>query len=164
MRGGRVFFKLRMSCASPARRQRGFTLLELLIVITVVGILASIAYPSYTDVVIRNNRAVARAAMSDIIARQESFYSQTKTYASNLKDLGFNEPTIYLRKDGGFSATSGKAAYLLRIQSGSANNRGFTVQAVPESGLLKNGDTDCGTLSITAQGVKSSQYNGEKCF
>lgn len=151
------------------RLQRGFSLLELMIVVAVVGILATIAYPSYTNVVVRNNRAVAKAALVDIVARQESYYAQTKTYASNLVDLGFPTASIYLRNDGGLIPNTGgsapaKAAYELEVVAGSASNRGFAVRAIPKSGLLTSADTECGALTIDSRGNKSSQFDGERCF
>lgn len=153
----------RLSTGSYAKLQRGLTLIELLIVIVVIAILAGIAYPSYTNIVIRNNRAVAKAALVDIAARQESFYSQTKTYANGLNDLGYPSAVVLLRKDGGFTTETSKAAYRLGIR-GTSSNRAFIAEAIPVSGLLTRGDKECGTLSINAQGVKDSQYGGDKCF
>lgn len=132
--------------------------------VVVIGILAAITYPSYTNVVVRNNRAAAKALMADITARQESFYAQTKTYASNLRDLGFPSANVLLRNDGGFTDQQGKAAYRVGIQAGSASNRSYVIEAVPQSSLLKNGDKQCGTLTINAQGVKESEFDGERCF
>lgn len=149
-----------------ARRQRGFSLMELMVVVVVVGVLAAIAYPSYTKIVIRNNRAVARAALVDAAARQESYYSQTKTYAGDLSQLGFPTSTIYLLNNGGLAPDTGsapsKSIYLLRVASSS--NRGFVIQADPVGSLLQSKDTECGILSINARGTKSASGGGDNCF
>lgn len=136
-----------------ARGESGFTLIEILIVIAVVGLLAGIAYPSYQNIVIKNNRAVARAALVDIVARQEAYYAQTKRYAGNLSDLGFPTDTVYLRSNGGLAkndSVPSDSIYLLRVQA--SNNRGFTIEADPAPGILQRKDTECGKLRVDGLG------------
>ena len=60
----------------------GFTLIELLIVVAVIGILAAIAYPNYTDYVRRGNLQEAFANLSDYRVRMEQFYQDNRTYAN----------------------------------------------------------------------------------
>jgi len=62
-------------------KQHGFTLIELMIVVAIVGILAAVAFPAYTDYVIRANRSAAQAAMMDIVNRQQQFLLINRTYA-----------------------------------------------------------------------------------
>ena len=62
-------------------KQRGFTLIELMVVVAIVGILAAIAYPSYTDYTIRANRSAAQAEMMDIANRQQQFLLTNRSYA-----------------------------------------------------------------------------------
>lgn len=153
------------AAARAARSQRGFSLMELMIVVAIVGILATIAYPSYTKIVIRNNRAVALAALVDIVGRQESYHSQTKIYAGNLKDLGFPSSTIYLLNNGGLSdagSAPSKSIYLLRVKS--ASSSGFIIQADPVDSILQSKDTECGILSINARGTKTASGGGANCF
>ncbi|HEJ3591491.1 TPA: type IV pilin protein [Pseudomonas aeruginosa] len=59
-------------------RQKGFTLLEMVVVVAVIGILLGIAIPSYQNYVIRSNRTEGQALLSDAAARQERYYSQTR--------------------------------------------------------------------------------------
>ena len=63
------------------RHKKGFTLIELMVTVAVVAILAAIAYPSYTQYVIRGNRASAKAAMMDIANRQQQFLMSNRAYA-----------------------------------------------------------------------------------
>jgi type IV pilus assembly protein PilE len=64
------------------RQTRGFTLIELLIVVVVISVLASLAYPSYTDYVRRGQLQEAFANLSDYRVRMEQFYQDNRTYAN----------------------------------------------------------------------------------
>ncbi len=61
-------------------RQRGFTLIELMIVVAIVGILSAVAYPMYTDQVRKGRRAEARAALMNLLLQQERYMTQRNTY------------------------------------------------------------------------------------
>jgi type IV pilus assembly protein PilE len=62
-------------------KQSGFTLIELMIVVAIVGILASIALPAYTDYVKRSKAAEATSALADLRVRMEQFFQDNRTYA-----------------------------------------------------------------------------------
>jgi len=61
---------------SPYRRQNGFTLIELMVTVVIIGILASIAFPSYQEFVKRGNRTEGQAFLSEVAARQERYFAQ----------------------------------------------------------------------------------------
>ncbi len=71
---------------------RGFTLVELLITIVVVGILVSIAYPSYTNHLRKSRRAEAQRVLMDIALRQQQILLDTKAYAADLAGSGASVP------------------------------------------------------------------------
>lgn len=114
------------------RKHAGFTLIELMIVVAILGIIAAIALPSYRDSVMRSRRADAKSALMQAAQAMEKFYTENNTY------VGAALGTIYpnTSPDGfyalSFSVTPAAAVY--------------TLQAVPQ-GAQAN-DADCGTFTI----------------
>ena len=134
-----------------ARLARGFTLIELMVVVAVVAILAAIAYPSYQDSVRKSKRAQAKADMIEIAQRYERYHTVNNTYvdfwetAFDAADAEVVSPTT----DG---AT---AAYLITNTEG-VNT--FTLTATPQGAQVK--DTRCGTLTLSGTGQKGSDGSG----
>lgn len=119
----------------------GFTLIELMIVVAIVGILAAIAYPSYQEYVLRGNRSEAQAFLNDAAARQERYYAQNNTYADTTAKLGYN------------SANSTTNLYTLSIPSASATAYSLLATA-------QRTDAKCGNLGIDQAGTKSETGSG----
>ena len=82
-----------MMLGKAYRKMHGVTLLELMIVVVIIGILASIAYPAYQDFVNRAKRNEAKAMLLEIAQNQERFYLQNSTYGT-LSQLGYGADTI----------------------------------------------------------------------
>ncbi len=134
----------RTALNGPARkRARGITLTELMIVIVVIGILVTVAYPNYREFAARAKRSEAKAALLQVATNQERFYLSHSTYSDDLTDLGFPSNP--------FDTETG--SYRIRILPG-ANSNGYTARA---RYLLGGGEVDvCEFFTINANGLKAS--------
>ena len=134
----------------------GFTIVEVLIVVAIVGVLAMIGYPSYQESVRKSQRKMANAALIEAAGRQEQYFVNNKQYASDLTNLGFPANGYYISKDGEETAASEAGSiYLVSISASTATT--FTLQAVPQSG--QTADT-CGTLTYTNTGARTPTTAG----
>ena len=124
-------------------KMRGFTLTELMIVIVVLGILAAIAYPSYTAFVLRGKRAEGRNMLMEAAARQERFYSDNNSYTSTIGSGGLN-----------ISSSSENGYYSLAATTPDTDNQTFTLTATPTFT-----DAACGNMTLTQTGARTSNDN-----
>jgi type IV pilus assembly protein PilE len=129
---------------------RGITLIELVIVVAIVGLLASVAVTTYSKYVVKSNRAAAAAVVLGIANRQEQYYLDAREYASNMTTLGATAPPEVSRN------------YTIAT---SADNTAapptFTVTATPKSGTGQAArDTKCATLTLTSAGTKAVSGSG----
>jgi len=127
----------------PARA-RGFTLIELMIVVAVIAILAAIGYPSYTEYVRKGNRAEAKATLMEAAQFMERWFTTNNTYVIDY-DTQF---PASLKK----SPKSGTVKYNISFTA-TPTDIAYTLQAVPTGAQTTD---SCETLSLTSAGGKSA--------
>ncbi len=124
-------------------RIRGFTLIELMITVAVIGILATIAYPSYIAQIQKTRRADAQTALLNTAQRLERCFTEFNTYAFNAAACNVVTPVI--SADGHYSVAAG-------VRTATT----YTLTATPVAGDPQNGDTKCASFSITQANSKTA--------
>lgn len=146
-------------------RNCGFTLIELVIVMTIVAILAALSYPSFKDYIIKSKRIEGQAALLEAMQNQERFYSAHNTYSAFSSDS--TDPHEKLFKWWSGDAPS-QSAYELSGQACTGASLRTCVEVRADPGTPKvDGrfrDPYCGTLSVTSTGVHSATGLAPRCW
>jgi type IV pilus assembly protein PilE len=129
-----------------AKRQHGFTLIELMLVIIVIGVLLAIAIPNYAGYLERTRRSDARAALLEIASTQERIYFERNQYSNAIADVwNYREAGVYVSAEGYYALT---VAF-----PGDDPNR-FTATATARG--KQAGDADCVSFTIDETGLKAA--------
>ena len=140
---------------SQKRPHSGFTLIELMIVVAIVGILAAIAYPSYQEQVRKSQRAEAQAVLLEAAQFMERFFTINGRYHQTPGGTAVALPAALTHspKEGG------TVRYNVALSAVAASS--FTLQAAPV-----NADARCGTLSLTQAGTQgaSGSLGAAECW
>jgi len=128
-----------------SKLQSGVTLVEMLVVVVMIGILMSIAVPSYRDYMIKANRADAKAALLKVASAQEKNYLQHHTYTTKLKGDNSQAPGAL-----NVEAISSYEHYTIAISEADAT--GFIVTATAREGQTQ--DKDCPVFAMDEAGRK----------
>ena len=135
-------------------KQLGFTLIELMITVAIVGILASIAYPTYQDSVMKSRRADVKGVLLGLANAMERHYTEISSYqgAAGSKSSPVDTGTAWIYS----IPTETARFYTVTISVATAST--YTLNAVPTG--VQNGDK-CGTLTLTHTGVKGFTGTGD---
>lgn len=130
-------------------KARGFSLIELMIAVVIVGILAAIAIPSYSNYVARGNRSAAESYILGAANKQEQYMLDARQYATTLALLNLST-----------APTEVSSNYAISISAdNSATPPTYTITATP-TGSQASRDTQCGNLTINQSGTKGISGTG----
>lgn len=151
-------------------RQRGFTLIEAMIVVVIVAILAAIAYPSYLEQIRKANRSVAKSGLLEVANKQMHYFFSERGYGgiSQLYNLTSGN-TIYFDKSGVGSFSAAGAVYAVSVTETNNSTCGgapcFTLEAAPQGDQASDA---CGTFILTSNNKRdvsnSSSTPASKCW
>ncbi len=129
------------------KRESGFSLIELMIVVAIIGILAGIAYPSYTEFVTKSKRGDAKAALLDAQLQQEKYRTNNTTYGTATQ--------------AGIEAVSTDGYYTIAVSGNTGT--AYLVTAAPKS---PHADSTCGTFAVNQDGkiTDNTSYADADCW
>lgn len=133
-------------------RQGGFTLIELMITVAVIGILAAVAYPSYTQYIARANRSAAQSFMYAVANKQEQYMLDARSYAASLSALQLTVP----------ADVAGKYTVTLAADM-TTTPPSYLVTATPQGAQAVN-DAGCGNLTLNQVGAKTRSGSAGSCW
>ncbi len=122
-----------------SKKQKGFTLIEVMIAVAIVAILSSIALPAYQEQVRTSKRTEAQNLLLGTATKQQRFHSDNMQFTNDLTNLGYGSP---LKTDSG--------AYTVTATT-SADNSSFTLTATATTNQAKD---NCGNLTLTNTSAK----------
>lgn len=140
------------------RAMRGFTLIELMIAVAVIGLLMAVAYPYYLEQTRKSRRADAFNALAAVQQAQERWRANRPAYADNARlTAAVNDPDPNVAGLG-LSATSNSGYYDIAITS--ANATEYLITATARTGTSQAADGACATLAVRMQGGNLSYGSG----
>lgn len=126
-----------------SRRDGGFTLIELMIVVVIIAVLAAIALPAYQQYAMESKRSDAHATLLRISTLQEKFFSDNNQYATTATALGYAANP----------AVSNEGYWTVAIATAGAPPTSFTLTANPRGG---HADTNCGGgITLSSAGARA---------
>ncbi len=132
-----------------SNKSKGFTLIELMIVIAIVAIIAAVALPAYNDSVRKSRRADAKGALTEAAAMQERIYSESYSYVANAE-----LSRLVANSDG---QSSREGYYTLAVSNAACSGPPYDCYSITATAVgAQANDTNCATLTINHMGQKTS--------
>ena len=141
-------------------KQRGVTLIELMIVIVILALIAGFAYPSYVGYVVDTKRTAATSILLQVADRQQQFFMDNKRFTNDLTNLGFAANPLVIADDGQ-PAAGADSTYSVALSNVTATT--YTITAAPLNGQAAR-DAECGSLTLNQALMKGSSGGGSDCW
>lgn len=146
-----------------SRYQKGFTLIEVMITVAILGILSAIAIPSYSESVKKGKRSDAKVTLLRLAQMQESYFVQKLSYAKDLDQLGFTGKTSIESDEGLYDITFFSVTAGCTGDSATACTE-YALQAVPVTGGSQANDTRCTGFQIDNFSRKYAKGSGSTSY
>jgi type IV pilus assembly protein PilE len=146
---------------------KGFTLMELMIAVAIIGILAGIALPQYQQYILKSKRVDAKNAIMKVGAEQEKYYLQNNTYFDNTQFGTVNTAKGWFKVNGSSEITSDGGFYKLVITQDGTNTfaQSFVVTATPSTGSPQTKDLKCTAFAMDGSGQqRATGSNVSECW
>ena len=133
-----------MNCHKSSCRQRGFTMIELMLVVAILAIIAAFAVPAFNKSAIRAKRSDALVALEQAAAAQERFFAINSRYSDNADPFAGTD-----------EVTSPQGLYTVTVAVNGAQST-YTATAEPVDSGAQSQDADCTAFTLTNTGQKGS--------
>jgi type IV pilus assembly protein PilE len=142
--------------ASPAslRRAAGFTLMEIMVVIIIVGILATIALPSYQESMRKGRRTDAKQALMDVANREEQYMLDQSTYTDDLTKLGY--PASPMLSENKYYSIKRVADNVSGANCAVTATTCYVLRATPATGSPQADDKRCTSFTLDSTGAQTA--------
>ena len=135
------------------RKAAGFTLIEVLIVVAIIGVVAGIAVPSYSKYMTDARRTDAISFLSEVAGEQVRYFSDNNQYATTMQELGYGATATFTTPEG---------YYVVSVDNSTALK--FLLTATPVAGGKQVGDAECASFTISNTGQKKSTGTQTDCW